>query len=135
MYLPEVFPSSIFVYSSKSCSKFISFIDLSKSSKSTNFDASSQRNSLLLVDTLTESIPQSFTPLIMKGITVVFSFMLAAFPQAATIPFGFMCDKIFAKIFPPIVSTAPSYKPLSNGLESLSKSLDLITFFAPIDLS
>ena len=120
MYLPEVLPSSIFEYSSNNCSKLISFIDLSKRSKSTNFDASSQRNSLLLIDTLTESIPQSYTPLLMTGITVVLSFILEAFPHAATIPFGLTCYKIFAKIFPPTVSTAPSYKPLSKGLASLS---------------
>ena len=40
---------------------------------------------------------------------------------------------MFAKIFPPTVSTAPSYKPLSKGLASLSKSPDFIIFFAPND--
>ena len=34
----------------------------------------------------TELIPQSLTPLKIKGITVVFNFISAAFPQAATIP-------------------------------------------------
>ena len=43
-------------------------------------------------------------------------------------------DKTFARIFPPTVSTAPSYNPLSNGLASLSKSAVFIRFFAPKDL-
>ena len=41
--------------------------------KSISFDASLQINSLLLIDEPDESIPQSFTPLIIKGITVVFN--------------------------------------------------------------
>ena len=39
-------------------------------------------------------------------------------PQAATIPFGFVCDNALAKILPPVVSTTPSYSPLSMGLAS-----------------
>ena len=59
--------------------------------------------------------------------------MLDALPQAATMPLGLIWVSIFAKIFPPTVSTAPSYNPLSSGLASLSKSPDFIIFFAPND--
>ena len=38
------------------------------------------------MDAPEESIPHSLTPLIIKGITVVFIFIPPAFPQAATIP-------------------------------------------------
>ena len=53
-----------------------------------------------------------------KGITVVSSLILLARPQAATIPFGFVCDNALAKILPPVVSTTPSCSPLSMGLAS-----------------
>ena len=58
--------------------------------KSINLFASFHKNSLLLIDAPDESIPHNFTPLIMKGITVVFIFIPPAFPQDATIPFGFV---------------------------------------------
>ena len=61
-----------------------------------------------IVDAVTEFMPQSFTPLIIKGITVVFSLIPDAFPQAATIPASLTWDKTFDKTFPPTVSTAPS---------------------------
>ena len=79
--------------------------------KSINFDASFQINSLLLIDEPDESIHHNFTPLIIKGITVVFIFIPPAFPQAATIPPGFVCANIFVKAAPPTVSTTPSQIP------------------------
>ena len=60
-----------------------------------NFAASFQINSLLFKEDPDESIPQSFTPLMMKGITLVFIFIPPALPQAATIPPGLVCAKIF----------------------------------------
>ena len=57
--------------------------------KSISLAASFHRNSLLLIEAPDESIPHNFTPLIIKGITVVFIFIPPAFPQDATIPFGF----------------------------------------------
>ena len=50
------------------------------------FAASFQINCLLFVEALTEFIPQSLTPLIINGITVVSNFIFAAKPHAATIP-------------------------------------------------
>ena len=80
---------------------------------------------------LDESIPQSFTPLIIKGITVVLILIPPALPQAATIPPGFVCANIFVKAAPPTVSTTPSQIPFSSNLLSPSNSFLSIIFFAP----
>ena len=77
-------------------------------------------------------MPQSLTPLIIKGRTVVFNLISEAFPQAATIPESFVWASTFARIFPPTVSTAQSHNPLSNVLGSFSNSLLKIMFLAPI---
>ena len=76
-------------------------------------------------------MPQSFTPLIIKGITVVFSLIFEAFPHAATIPLCFVWEITLAKIVPPTVSTTPSHSPLPNILGSPSKSFLSKMFFAP----
>ena len=54
-------------------SKLTVLIDFSNCSKSIRSLTSFQTNSLLLIDAVTELIPQSLTPLIIKGITVVFN--------------------------------------------------------------
>ena len=66
------------------------FYICSISSKSTSLCISPHKKFLLFIETLTESTPQSFTPLIINGITVVFNLILDALPQAATIPLGFI---------------------------------------------
>ena len=70
--------------------KLISLTDFSRVLKSINFPASFHKNCLLFIDAVTEFIPQSLTPLIIKGITVVFNLMSAALPHAATIPASFV---------------------------------------------
>ena len=76
-------------------------------------------------------MPQSLTPLIINGITLVLIFIPPALPQAATIPPGFVCAKIFVNAEPPTVSTTPSQTPFSSNLLSPSNSFLSIIFFAP----
>ena len=71
-------------------SKLISFIDFSNNSKSINFDDSFHKNCLLIIEVVTEFIPQSLTHLIIKGITVVFNFISAALPHDETMPASFV---------------------------------------------
>ena len=88
-------------------------------------------NSLLFLLNITESIPHNFTPRIIKGITVVLSFIFAAFPHAATIPLCLVCEIALDNIVPPTVSTTPSHKPFPKTLGSPSKSFLSIIFDAP----
>ena len=67
----------------------------------------------------------------MNGITVVLSLILAAFPHAAMIPLGLICEITFDKITPPTVSTAPSHKPFPKILGSPSSSFLSIILLAP----
>ena len=82
---------------------------------------------------LAESIPQSFIPRNMKGITLVFNSFVLALPHTAIIPFELVCTIALAKILPPTVSTTPSHKPLSISFGSLSNSPRFITLLAPND--
>ena len=71
-----------------------------------------------------ESIPQSLIPLSIKGITLVLSSLVFAFPHTAMIPLGFVWTIALANIFPPTVSTTPSHNPLSISFGSLSNSAE-----------
>jgi hypothetical protein len=57
--------------------------------------------------------------------------MFAAFPHAATIPLGLVCEIALDKIIPPTVSTTPSHNPLPKILGSPSSSFLSIIFAAP----
>ena len=59
-------------------------------SKLINFEASPQINSLLRMLQLAESIPQSFIPLNINGITFVLSSFVLALPHTAIIPLEFV---------------------------------------------
>ena len=67
-----------------------SWVKLFNLSKSISLEASFQTNSRRFREAPEESIPQSFTPLIIKGITVVLILIPPALPHAATIPPGFV---------------------------------------------
>ena len=75
---------------SRSSKRLISFIAFSKISKLINPGNSPQTNSFLFLLIFTESTPQSLTALNINGRTFVFNLLLLAFPQRATIPFGFV---------------------------------------------
>src|SRR5687768_6735040 len=113
---PRILPSRICFASagrSSSLAGTIIFPSLSGGRSRARRVQASQRSSGGLA---TESMPSSFTPRMMKGMTVVSSLLPPARPQAATLARYFICGRTAASVAPPTESIAPAQRSLSSGL-------------------